>query len=100
MVSESIQKILPALRRYLATQPVARAWLFGSCSRGEETPDSDLDLMVAYDRSRPIGLFKIGRMISDLNEIVGKQVDLVEHGRLRPFAQASADKDKILIYER
>lgn len=39
-------------------------------------------------------------MITDLEDILGKRVDLVENGRLKDFAISSADKDKILIYER
>ena len=39
------------------TQPVLKAWLFGSFARGEEKPDSDVDLLVMFDHSTPIGLF-------------------------------------------
>jgi hypothetical protein len=39
-------------------------------------------------------------MILDLEEILGKRVDLIENGRLKDFAVSSANKDKILIYER
>ena len=34
---------------YFKTQPVVRAWFFGSFARGEETPLSDVDLMVQFD---------------------------------------------------
>ena len=36
---------------YFKTQPVLKAWLFGSFARGEETEDSDLDILVEYDGS-------------------------------------------------
>lgn len=39
-------------------------------------------------------------MITDLEDILGKKVDMVENGRLKEFAVTSADNDKILIYER
>ena len=42
--------ITQQISNYLATQPVLRAWVFGSFARGEERPDSDIDLMVAFDR--------------------------------------------------
>ena len=38
MPSADIQKMIPEIQAYLATQPVERAYLFGSCSRGEERP--------------------------------------------------------------
>lgn len=91
--------IIETLRQYLSTQPVLKAWLFGSFSRGEETQDSDVDIIVALDKSKPIGLKFFG-MWSDLEELLGRKVDLVSDGTLLPFAKESAERDKILVYER
>ena len=91
--------IIEALRHYFSTQPVLKAWLFGSFSRGEETEDSDVDIMVSLDKSKPIGLKFFG-MWSDLEELLGRKVDLVSEGTLLPFAQESVERDKILVYER
>lgn len=88
-----------AIAEYFKTQPVLKAWLFGSYSRGEQTKDSDVNILVLLDKSRPIGLKFFG-MWNDLEELLGRKVDLVSEGTLLPFAQQSADKDKILIYER
>ena len=91
--------IIEALRHYFSTQPVLKAWLFGSFSRGEETKDSDVDFMVSLDKSKPIGLKFFG-MWNDLEELLGRKVDLVSEGTLLPFAQESVERDKILVYER
>ncbi len=48
---------------YFKTQPVLRAWLFGSYARGEETEESDVDILVQYDRSGKIGLLKIAGIL-------------------------------------
>ena len=88
-----------SIAEYFKTQPVLKAWLFGSYSRGEQTKDSDVDILVLLDKSRPIGLKFFG-MWNDLEELLGRKVDLVSDGTLLPFAQQSADKDKILIYEK
>ena len=42
----------------------------------------------------------MGSMYMDLKELLGCEVDLVEVGSLRPYAQKTADRDKMLIYER
>lgn len=84
---------------YLSAQPVLRAYVFGSFSRNEETPESDIDLLVELDRSTPIGLRFFG-MASDLEAITGRKVDLVVDGTLLPFARDTANQDKKLIYER
>lgn len=86
---------------YFKTQPVLKAWLFGSYARGEETPQSDVDILFVPDRSgKPFTLFTMGGMYMDLKELLGKEVDLVEEGSLRPYAAETANRDKKLIYER
>ena len=45
MPSPEVQAMIPKIQAYLATQPVERAYLFGSCARGDERPDSDIDLL-------------------------------------------------------
>lgn len=78
-----------------------KAWLFGSFSRSEEKPDSDIDLLVDYDNSHGIvPLFTMGGMLMELSELLGRRVDLVDNSGLTDFARASVDNDKILIYER
>ena len=85
---------------YFKTQPVVRAWLFGSFARGEETPLSDVDLIVQYDDKARISLLKHCAIMNDLEELLDRKVDLVEDGELLPFAVESANHDKKLIYER
>ena len=85
---------------YFKTQPVLKAWLFGSFARGEETPDSDVDILVTYDRKTKVGLLKHAAMIIDLEKMLQRNVDLVENGTLLPFAAKTAENDKQLIYER
>lgn len=84
---------------YFATQPVLKAWVFGSYARGEEREDSDIDLLVELDESQRIGIRFFG-MYVDLKELLGREVDLVAEGCLMPYAEESANRDKKLIYER
>ena len=87
------------IAEYFKTQPVLKAWLFGSYSRGDERPDSDVDILVSLDYSQPIGLQFFG-MFEDLKALLGRNVDLVSERTLADFARSSVDKDKILVYER
>ena len=101
MLNTKITELIPRIQEYLAVQPVVRAWLFGSYSRGEERADSDIDILVDYDRSAGrISLFRMGGMLMDLSELLGKKVDLVDNEGLLDFARPSVEHDKILIYER
>ena len=100
MPSPEVQALIPKIQAYLATQPVERAYLFGSCARGEDRPDSDIDLLFTVDPKSRFSLLDHGGMYSDLTELLGKNIDLVREGTLLPFAVDSANRDKILIYER
>ena len=92
--------IIPKIKEYFATQPIVKAWLFGSFSRREETEDSDVDILVDFDKNARIGLFKYAGIYGDLKELLGREVDLVQNGALKSFAVESAEQDKILIYAR
>lgn len=100
MISKEIEDKLPEIRLCLAGQPVQRAWLFGSFSRGEATEGSDVDILVKYQEGSRVSLMTIGRIMVALSDVLKRPVDLVEEGRLLPFARESAEADKILIYER
>ena len=91
---------LDTIRQDFATQPIKKAWLFGSCSRDEDTPDSDIDILVEYNDSNSISLMTISRIMTSLSKKLNRKIDLVEAGCLLPFAEMSVEKDKKLIYER
>jgi len=93
------QKIKQTIADYFKTQPVLKAWLFGSFARGEETPLSDVDILVILDPSQSVGLKFFG-MWSDLERLLDRSVDLVTESSLADFARDSVERDKILIYER
>ncbi len=100
MSKPTIEALIPKIKLYFATQPVVRAWLFGSFSRGEETANSDIDIIVDFDKSAHVGLLKYANIYGDLKELLGREIDLVKYGSIKPFATESVDSDKILIYER
>ena len=94
-----MQAMTRQIANYFKTQPVLKAWLFGSYARGEETENSDVDILVVLDHTQPVGLKFFG-MYEDLKELLGREVDLVVDRSLAPFARESVERDKLLIYER
>lgn len=101
MISKKISDLIPSIRSYFRDKPVLRAWIFGSFSRGEETDESDVDILVDYDNSNGVvSLLKMGGMLMDLSDILGRKVDLVDNRGLKDFARKSVENDRILIYER
>ena len=53
METKEVQEIVA---NYFKNQPVLKAWLFGSYARGEQTPLSDVDILVVLDPSQRVGL--------------------------------------------
>ena len=92
--------IITTIQCTLAKQPVVRAWLFGSWSRMEERPDSDIDLLVDFDKEAHVSLLDHSGFMLNLEDVLNKSVDYITNGSLLPFAEKTANKDKYLIYER
>lgn len=91
--------IIDIICQYLSRKPIEKAWVFGSFSRGEQRPDSDIDILITFVPNTKMGLQFFG-MIDDLEKLLNRSVDLVVEGDLLPFAAKSANRDKKLIYER
>lgn len=93
-------RIIETIREYFKTKPVDKVWIFGSFSRGEERSNSDVDILVAITPGERFSLMDHARWIYQLEDLLLRNVDIVKDGTLLPFAQESANQDKILIYER
>jgi predicted nucleotidyltransferase len=59
----------------------SRVRLFGSAARGEDRPDSDIDLLVDFDQDS--SLFDLMRMSRELEALLGRPVDVVSAGGLK-----------------
>ena len=90
---------IDAIRNYLSTAPIDKAWLFGSFARGEQTEQSDIDLLVQFTKGIRIGL-RYFRILNDLESISKRKIDLVEISTLDTRVVPFVNKDRILIYER
>lgn len=93
------EKVRDTISEYFKTKPIDKAWVFGSYSRGDEHPNSDVDILISFVPGTKMGLAFFG-MICDLEELLHRSVDLVVDGDLLPFAEESANRDKILVYEK
>ena len=93
---------MKALEAYFAAQEnIYAAYLFGSYARGQETEESDIDILVAlkYEDNR-FDYFAFWDLQADLTAICGKRVDLLSEKSISPFMLPYIEQDKQLIYER
>lgn len=72
-------KALPVLRR----SGVTRAGLFGSAVRGEMNAKSDIDILVEIP-SKDISLLDFIGIQQELEDTLGRKVDLVEYETIKP----------------
>jgi hypothetical protein len=66
----------------IKAQGVLRLAVFGSCVRGEGRPGSDVDILVEFET--PVSIFKFLDVKEYLEGILGRSVDLVMRGALKP----------------
>ncbi|MDX2378642.1 MAG: nucleotidyltransferase family protein [Acidimicrobiia bacterium] len=59
----------------------SRVRVFGSVARGDATASSDVDFLVDLDEGR--GLFDLGGLLMDLQELLGCEVDVVTEAGMR-----------------
>ncbi|MEF8772569.1 nucleotidyltransferase family protein [Halodesulfurarchaeum sp.] len=94
--AEAIREELTSLKSDLeATYPIRELGLFGSYARDEQGPESDLDILVTFDR--PVTLFELVRLENELSRHLGTDVDLVTRESLRPQIRSQVEKDVVYV---
>ena len=91
-------EMIKTIQDYFKTQPMLKAWVFGSYARNEETEDSDVDILVDLDYSQPVGLESV-QMQLDLQSLLKKSIDLVSSRGVSKYIKPYIDTDKKVLYE-
>lgn len=89
--------VLPPLLPY----GVQRLAVFGSVARGEETPESDVDLLIELvDPPRqPLGMLGLARLEEELGQRLGRTVELVFADALGRYVRPYVERDQVTLYE-
>jgi predicted nucleotidyltransferase len=93
------QLLIEKIQKYCTKKPILAAYLFGSYAKNQADENSDIDILVELDYSQMIGLSFID-MQAELNQLLGKKVDLVSAQGLSKYIQPLIDAEKIKIYEK
>ncbi len=94
-------QVLSRLREHeaeLKAAGVVRLSLFGSTARDDRRPDSDIDLVAAFDTTRRISLLDVAGIELQISEFLGRPVDLVEEGTLKPRVQRSVEAEALRAF--
>lgn len=74
---------------------VQKIGIFGSAARDELDENSDIDILVEFDRS--VGFFHLSHLQEELMSILGRNVDLTTSGAIHPFLRNSIMQDLIYV---
>lgn len=83
MKRAEVLRLLAEHRDALGRMGVASLAVFGSVARDEAGPDSDVDLLVDFQPSAQIGLFRFQEIQEYLEAVLGVHVDLVTRAALK-----------------
>jgi predicted nucleotidyltransferase len=93
----SREEIETALVSMLGKYGVRKIGLFGSYARGEERTDSDLDVLVEFDKRK--SLLTLVRIERELSEHIGVKVDLLTEQAISPYLVERIKADLKVIYQ-
>ena len=90
------KKLQTKIVEFLKSRDVKKIELFGSYARGEEREDSDIDLIVAFNKD--IDLFDFVGVKLDLEEKLNKKVDLLTKDSISKYILPYIEKEKRVLY--
>ena len=84
----------------LRAKGVVHAALFGSLARGEERPESDIDIMVelAPEADARMGLFEYVGIVNFIEDMFSIRVDISNRATLRGYVRPSAERDAVYAF--
>ena len=94
---EALQKLKEA-EADLRAQGVAHAALFGSVARGENRPDSDIDILVEIAPEIRMSLFQYVGIVQYIEGLFPGPVDVANREGLKPLVRPSAERDAVYAF--
>jgi predicted nucleotidyltransferase len=95
------QEILARLRENegaLRARGVSHAALFGSRARGDNRPDSDIDIMIEVDPAARIGVYEYVALKNYIAELFDGPVDVVSRDGLKPYVRPAATAGAVYAF--
>ncbi len=96
-------KALKRIQQTLAAAGVDHAAIFGSTARGEDRPDSDIDIFIDFDSNKIGGIFGFVNAIETIKEAIQQtfpnvKVEVADHQTLKPRIKQNADAEALYVF--
>lgn len=89
-----LSNAMPELRRDFGLRCV---YLFGSVARGDETPLSDVDVLVEFEPTARPTLMTLAGVYGRLGDLLGRRVDVGTVDGLRPALRATVEREMLRV---
>ena len=93
----TIEDIKKQSKEVFMMYPVKRVSVFGSFAKGQQTEESDIDMII---RDSDIGILDISNMQQQLSDLFHIKIDLVEEDDLSEVFKFLIKDDEVVIYEK
>jgi len=90
------QEIFNKIVRFLKNQGAKKVAVFGSYVRGEEKPESDIDIIVEFSERK--SLLKLVQIERELSEALGIKVDLLTEKSISPYLIDTIKREMEVVY--
>lgn len=91
-ILKTLKKELPPISKKFSVKTIG---LFGSYARSEQTEESDIDLLIEFEK--PVGFSKFTELEDHLSEKLGAKVDLVTPDALKPIIKPYVMKEVVYV---
>jgi predicted nucleotidyltransferase len=93
-VLRKLSEHFPEIRERFGLETIG---IFGSVASGEDTPDSDIDILYTYQEGRQGGMKEYFAVIAYLEELLGRKIDFVPIAYMPPYFRTSIESSMILF---
>jgi predicted nucleotidyltransferase len=98
MKRDQIIATLMAAEPELRKRGIRHAALFGSAARGEERPDSDIDILVEFEPGEEGSIYDYVRLKEYVAGLFDRPVDVIDRDALKPHLRAPASRDTVYAF--
>jgi predicted nucleotidyltransferase len=82
----------------LRARGIRRAAIFGSIARGEDRPDSDIDILVEFEPGHEGSIYEYMNLKEYIASLFGRPVDVIDRRALKPHLRAPVARDTLYAF--
>lgn len=98
MIHPDLQVPLKTLSSFCERNAIRELALFGSATRPDFRPDSDVDVLVEFSAEAKVGFMALSRMQRELSNLFHRHVDLVPKNGLKPVIEQKILRERQILY--